>query len=53
MAKFVRKDKYGNVNVGSGFFKLHFGVMGATILIGAIAISAFVIYGILFGEGTA
>jgi len=51
MAKFVRKDKQGNVNIGSGFFKLHFGLMGAMILIGSIAVSVFVVYGILFGEG--
>jgi hypothetical protein len=51
--KFIRKDKFGNVNVGSGFFKLHFGLMGGMILVGAIAVGVFVIYGILFGEGTA
>lgn len=51
--KFIRKDKYGNVNIGSGFFKLHFGLMGGLILVGTIAVGIFIVYGILFGEGTA
>tara|TARA_Y100001938_G_scaffold129825_1_gene185160 strand:+ start:143 stop:304 length:162 start_codon:yes stop_codon:yes gene_type:complete len=53
MAKFVRKDKQGNVNIGSGFFRLHFGWMGGMILAGTIAITIFMIIGFLFGEGVA
>ena len=51
MARFIRKDKNGDVNIGSGFFKLHFGILGAIILTCIVTLGVFLVYGILFGEG--
>lgn len=49
----VRKDKQGNWNVGRGFWKLRFGVLGLGIIIMLAGFVGFIITGLIVGEPNA
>ena len=48
--KFFRKDKQGNFNLGKGFWRLQFGMMGMIILGLILSFGGLIVVGILFGE---